>query len=274
MPPVAALDTSTQAPAVPSTPEVAHTAASPRSASPAQSRGTRQHHSRAQTPTLRTTPTLATAAAASAFDSEDSRTLDTLLYARPCPPPLTPQQRKLLLRTVWTNISNHRCGSIFKKPITEHEAPGYHESVLRAMDLQTIKRRVEDGSIHTTRDFLRDLYLMVHNALMYNSSDSDIAQYALDIREEITRLVTEFMLAEDTALEQMQQQHNTPNGDDNNDPDDTPLDTSALSSSSTLTTPTRATSLRKKRRRSATDSADADAEDKLATSTPSKKSKK
>lgn len=46
------------------------------------------------------------------------------------------------------------------------------------MDLKTIKARIKDGVIRTSRDFQRDVYLMFANAMMYNRPGSDIALMA------------------------------------------------------------------------------------------------
>ncbi|KAG1752749.1 uncharacterized protein EDB91DRAFT_1294007 [Suillus paluster] len=77
-----------------------------------------------------------------------------------------------------SQISQHRNGNIFHNPIKPSEAPDYHDIIKRPMDLKTIKARIKDGVIRTSRDFQRDVYLMFANAMMYNRPGSDIALMA------------------------------------------------------------------------------------------------
>lgn len=78
-------------------------------------------------------------------------------------------------------ISAHRNGTIFHHPIKPSEAPDYRDIVKRPMDLKTIKNRVRDGSISTSREYQRDIYLMLANSLMYNRPNSDIYVMAEEV---------------------------------------------------------------------------------------------
>ena len=53
------------------------------------------------------------------------------------------------------------------------------------MDLTTIKKNVEAGTIRTTDHFQRDMMLMFTNALMYNNSDQDIHHMAAEMYSDI-----------------------------------------------------------------------------------------
>ena len=55
----------------------------------------------------------------------------------------------------------------------------------RPMDLTTIKKNVEAGTIRTTDHFQRDMMLMFTNALMYNNSDQDIHHMAAEMYRDI-----------------------------------------------------------------------------------------
>ena len=55
----------------------------------------------------------------------------------------------------------------------------------RPMDLTTIKKNVEAGTIRTTDRFQRDMMLMFTNALMYNNSDQDIHHMAAEMYSDI-----------------------------------------------------------------------------------------
>lgn len=54
------------------------------------------------------------------------------------------------------------------------------------MDLQTIKNKIDNGEIETTRDFEHAVMLMVNNAIMYNDKEHFVyvsgAQNATDAR--------------------------------------------------------------------------------------------
>lgn len=80
-----------------------------------------------------------------------------------------------------SQISQHRNGNIFHNPIKPTEAPDYHEIIKRPMDLKTIKARIKDRVIRTSREFQRDVYLMFANAMMYNRPESDIALMAEEV---------------------------------------------------------------------------------------------
>ena len=53
------------------------------------------------------------------------------------------------------------------------------------MDLLSIKRQVENGSIRTTSEFQRDMMLMFTNAIMYNSSNQDVYKMALKMYDDV-----------------------------------------------------------------------------------------
>lgn len=59
-------------------------------------------------------------------------------------PPQQPQSWRKAVLIVWNNIRNHKNGSIFYRPVAD-EVAGYEDIVKWPMDLQTIKRRLDDG---------------------------------------------------------------------------------------------------------------------------------
>ncbi|KAL0949517.1 hypothetical protein HGRIS_009568 [Hohenbuehelia grisea] len=95
-----------------------------------------------------------------------------------------------------SQISQHRNGTIFHNPIKPSEAPDYHEIVKRPMDLKTIKARIKDGFITTSREFQRDIYLMFANAMMYNRPDTDIYTMAEDMMLESEDQINSFRQTE------------------------------------------------------------------------------
>jgi hypothetical protein len=70
-------------------------------------------------------------------------------------------------------------------PVRDEIAPGYSNVVFRPMDLSTIKKNIENGSIKTTKEFQRDIMLMFTNAIMYNSSNHDVYKIALEMYKEV-----------------------------------------------------------------------------------------
>lgn len=92
---------------------------------------------------------------------------------------------KKSIMLVWRAAANHKYANVFLHPVTDDEAPGYHNVVYRPMDLSTIKKNIESGLIRTTSAFQRDMMLMFQNALMYNSSDHDVYRMAEEMREDV-----------------------------------------------------------------------------------------
>jgi len=71
------------------------------------------------------------------------------------------------------------------QPVREDIAPGYKNVVLKPMDLNTIKKNIENGSIKSTVEFQRDIMLMFTNAIMYNSSNHDVHKISLEMYKEV-----------------------------------------------------------------------------------------
>ena len=53
------------------------------------------------------------------------------------------------------------------------------------MDLLTIKRNIDSGSIRTTSEFQRDMMLMFTNAIMYNSANHDVYKMATEMYDDV-----------------------------------------------------------------------------------------
>ncbi|XP_034838809.1 bromodomain-containing protein 8 [Maniola hyperantus] len=85
---------------------------------------------------------------------------------------------------VYSRLCAHKYASLFLRPITDEEAPGYSIVVKRPMDLTTIRRNIDAGVIRTTAEFQRDVLLMLSNALLYNSSSHSVYSMAKEMHEE------------------------------------------------------------------------------------------
>ncbi|XP_073966568.1 bromodomain-containing protein 8-like [Choristoneura fumiferana] len=97
------------------------------------------------------------------------------------------RQHRLWKRSVmlvYSRLCAHKYASLFLRPITDEEAPGYSVVVKRPMDLTTIKKNIEAGHIRSTAEFQRDVLLMLSNSLMYNSSEHSVYQMAKELHEE------------------------------------------------------------------------------------------
>ncbi|KAG1872647.1 hypothetical protein C8R48DRAFT_695157 [Suillus tomentosus] len=119
----------------------------------------------------------------------------TAQYISPAQP--IPHKRfQAVIYLLHSQISQHRNGNIFHNPIKPTEAPDYHDIIKRPMDLKTIKARIKDGVIRTSRDFQRDVYLMFANAMMYNRPGSDIALMAEEMMLESENHINSFRQTE------------------------------------------------------------------------------
>lgn len=100
---------------------------------------------------------------------------------------------KKSIMLVWRAAANHKYANVFLHPVTDEMAPGYHSIVYRPMDLLTIKKNIESGYIKTTLEFQRDMMLMFQNAIMYNSSDHDVFQMAIEMQKEVMGHIQDFL---------------------------------------------------------------------------------
>lgn len=91
---------------------------------------------------------------------------------------------KKAVMLVYNRLATHKYASVFLRPITEDQAPGYHSVIFRPMDLSTIKKNIDNGTIRSTTHFQRDVMLMFQNAIMYNKHDTFIFKMAVSMQEE------------------------------------------------------------------------------------------
>ncbi|XP_046629258.1 bromodomain-containing protein 8-like [Neodiprion virginianus] len=91
---------------------------------------------------------------------------------------------KKAVMLVFNRLVTHKYASVFLRPITEDQAPGYHSVIFRPMDLSTIKKNIDNGTIRSTMHFQRDVMLMFQNAIMYNKQDTFVYKMAVSMQEE------------------------------------------------------------------------------------------
>lgn len=97
---------------------------------------------------------------------------------------------------VYGRLATHKYASLFLKPITDEQAPGYHSIVYRPVDLQTIRKNIENGGIRTTAEFQRDVLLMFNNAIMYNKTNDHIYNMARQMQQEGIQHIQLFLQAQ------------------------------------------------------------------------------
>ncbi|XP_071828235.1 bromodomain-containing protein 8-like isoform X1 [Apostichopus japonicus] len=103
------------------------------------------------------------------------------------------RQWKKAIMLVWREAASHKYANLFLHPVTDEIAPEYTSTVHRAMDLSTIKKNIESGTIRTTETFQRDIMLMFQNAIMYNRSDHDVYKMACDMQTDVLKTIEEFI---------------------------------------------------------------------------------
>lgn len=86
-------------------------------------------------------------------------------------------------------FSSGRYANLFLHPVTDEIAPEYTSTVHRPMDLSTIKKNIESGTIRSTDSFQRDIMLMFQNAIMYNRSDHDVYRMACDMQTDVLKII-------------------------------------------------------------------------------------
>lgn len=91
---------------------------------------------------------------------------------------------KKSMMLVYNRLASNKYASLFFKPITEEQAPGYGAIVYRPMDLQTIKKNIDTGVIRTSLEFKRDVMLMFTNAIMFNKTQDTVYSMALQMQKE------------------------------------------------------------------------------------------
>lgn len=58
------------------------------------------------------------------------------------------------------------------------------------MDLSLIKKNIDNGIVRTTEEFHRDMLIMFQNAIMYNSSDHDVHQMAVEMQQDVLEQIS------------------------------------------------------------------------------------
>ena len=92
----------------------------------------------------------------------------------------TPLSETLL--KMHASITKHKYAAPFKRPVTEKEAPDYHEVIKNPMDLQTLKKLLESGEVATVDALVEKLVLIFDNTLEYNAKGSDLYKIGVSLK--------------------------------------------------------------------------------------------
>ncbi|KAK9088220.1 hypothetical protein Scep_027302 [Stephania cephalantha] len=86
------------------------------------------------------------------------------------------QQCGALLR----KLMNHQFGFLFNQPVkpAAPQIPDYFDIISEPMDLGTVKKKLENGSYSSARDFAADVKLTFSNAMKYNPSTNWVHELA------------------------------------------------------------------------------------------------
>lgn len=100
---------------------------------------------------------------------------------------------KKSIMTVYNRLCTHKYASIFLRPITDDQSQGYKNIVYRSMDLQTIKKNIDNGQIRSTSEFQRDVMLMCFNAIMSNKKENNTYIMAREMMTESIAVIDSIM---------------------------------------------------------------------------------
>ena len=99
-------------------------------------------------------------------------------------PPPTGLNKTLL--DLLKKIQQHDDQKIFATPVTEKIAPDYFLVIKKAMDISTIRSKINHNEYSTIKQFRDDVYLMIQNAMIYNSQKSIYYKKAKDMMKFFT----------------------------------------------------------------------------------------
>lgn len=100
------------------------------------------------------------------------------------PPPDRPgrstNQLHFLLKTVMKGVWKHQFSWPFQQPVDAKKLnlPDYHKIIKHAMDLGTVKKRLENNYYWSAKDAIHDLTTMFSNCYVYNKPGEDVVVMA------------------------------------------------------------------------------------------------
>ncbi|CAN6457667.1 unnamed protein product [Victoria cruziana] len=90
-------------------------------------------------------------------------------------------------------IMESKDGAVFRRRLESQRRPRYKRLIRRHIDLEMIKRSVNGKSYRTGLEMLRDLLLLLNNALVYYRKNSPEYDSAVSLRQFVTKKFKEFL---------------------------------------------------------------------------------
>jgi hypothetical protein len=97
------------------------------------------------------------------------------------PPP--PAANTPTLISLWKKINQHKTAVVFRKPVSDKDAPGYSERILFPMDLSLMKKMITNGIITSLEQLHRKVVLICHNCVKFNGAASDYGMIAREFEK-------------------------------------------------------------------------------------------
>ncbi|KAF8411207.1 hypothetical protein HHK36_003751 [Tetracentron sinense] len=91
------------------------------------------------------------------------------------------------LMRIFNSILDHENASVFRPRLNNKKKAKYEKTILRHMDFDTIRSRIVDRSISSSKELYRDLVLIADNALVFYPKHSREYKSALPLRDLIVR---------------------------------------------------------------------------------------
>jgi len=100
---------------------------------------------------------------------------------------------KRSLQGLMTGLIKEDISWIFREPVDPVllGIPTYFDVIPRkdARDLKTIRQKLDSDKYDSVEAFEADIDLMTHNAITFNSADSDVGRIAISLRNRVTELL-------------------------------------------------------------------------------------
>jgi histone acetyltransferase len=80
-------------------------------------------------------------------------------------------------------MQNHQSAWPFLKPVNAEEVPDYYNLIMEPMDLETMRKRLEEDAYAAPDDFIRDAKLIFSNCRRYNKETTPYWQNANQLEE-------------------------------------------------------------------------------------------
>ncbi|KAK4048999.1 hypothetical protein OIV83_004360 [Microbotryomycetes sp. JL201] len=87
------------------------------------------------------------------------------------------------MREVLEKIRHLDIRNWFTKPVDANEVPDYYDIVQNPMTLDLMRQKIDNHSYTSAQDFVKDLDLIVSNAILYNGADHPVAKTAVKLKE-------------------------------------------------------------------------------------------